>query len=49
MKAPQVSHIGLGQQNVSSMAGDDGGGVERRGDELCRTGASNDGSVGGAI
>ncbi len=40
-EAPQMSHIGLGQQDVVTMVGDDrvGGGAERRGDERCRAGA----------
>ncbi len=48
---PQMSHIGLGQQDVISMIKDDrvDGGGERRGDEKCGAGASNDGSAGGAV
>ncbi len=50
-EAPQMSHIGLGQQDVFSIIGDGRVccGVERSGEKLCRAGASNDGSAGGAV
>ncbi len=50
-KASQISHIGLGHLDVFSMVEFHrvGGGVERRGDEWCRAGASDDGSAGGAV
>ncbi len=50
-EASQMSHIGLGYVDVFSVVEvyQVGGGVERRGDEWCRAGASNDGSVGSAV
>ncbi len=44
-------HIGLGQLGVFFMVWTDGVGcgVEQRGNEVCRTGASNDGSAVGAV
>ncbi len=50
-EASQMSHIGFGYLDVFSMVEvyrlD--GGVERRGDEWCRVGTSDDGSAGGAV
>ncbi len=50
-EASQMSYIGLEHLDVFSMVEvyREGGGVERRGDEYCRAGASDDGSAGGAV
>ncbi len=50
-EASQMSRIGLGHLDVFLMVEvyRVGGGVERRGDELCRSGALDDGSAGGAV
>ncbi len=50
-EASQMSHVGLGQLVVFSIVGVDrvGDSVERRGDERCGIGTSNDGSAGGAV
>ncbi len=49
-EASQISHIGRGHLYGCAVVEvyRIGGGVERRGDERCGAGASNDGSAGGA-
>ncbi len=46
-----MSHVRLGHLEVFSMVEvyRVGGGVERRGDEWCRAGTSNDGYASGAV
>ncbi len=50
-EASQMSRIGLIHLHIFSIVEvyRVGGGMERRGDECCRAGAPDDGSVGGAV